>query len=58
MDLDLLIFLDNIHGDTTGCKVSHWGLKNRLRGEIKTPMWYPFQQSEAITIDTYRKKEV
>lgn len=31
MYLDLLIFLDNIHGGSTGCKLPHWMLKNRLR---------------------------
>ena len=31
MDLDLLIFSDNIHAGTTGFKLLHWVLKNSLR---------------------------
>lgn len=31
MDLDLLIFLDNIRGGFIGCKFLYWMFKNRLR---------------------------
>lgn len=53
MDLDLLIFSDNIHAGTTGFKLLHWVLKNSLREKKTTPILYTHSSNHRQLLETH-----